>query len=61
MRSVQSCIKISPCPLDKSGFPSAVNNRFRNYGLRDSLRNKVRNEESCSRINPVVVVQLAVE
>src|SRR5205807_7814969 len=30
----------------KSGFPSAVNNRFRNYHVRDSVRNEVRNEAS---------------
>src|SRR5258708_4334569 len=38
-RSVQSYVGISPFSLGKSGFPSAVDNRFCNYRLRDSLRN----------------------
>jgi hypothetical protein len=50
-RSVQSYVEISLFPLDKSGFPSAVNNRFRNYRVRDSVRNEVRNEESWLVIN----------
>jgi ABC-type uncharacterized transport system substrate-binding protein len=37
-RSVQSWIEIGPFRLDKSRFLTAVNNRFRNYRLRDSLR-----------------------
>lgn len=45
-RSVQSHVEINPFPIDKSGFPSAVNNRFRNYHVRDSVRNEVRNEAS---------------
>jgi|SRR5687767_15495608 len=32
------------------GFSSAVNNHFRNYRVRDSLQDKVRNEESCGFI-----------
>jgi len=33
-------------PLDESGCLSAVNNRFCNYRVRDSLKNEVRNEEA---------------
>ena len=35
MRSVQSYVEISPFLLGKSGFPSAVDNRFFNHRLRD--------------------------
>jgi ABC-type uncharacterized transport system substrate-binding protein len=52
-RSVQSYVEISLFPLDESGSVSAVNNRFRNYRVRDSLQNEVGNEESYSLINPV--------
>jgi hypothetical protein len=45
-RTIQSYVEFRIFPLDKSVFPSAVNNRFRNYRLRDSLRNEVRNEEN---------------
>jgi hypothetical protein len=45
-RSVQSYVEIGLFPLDESGSPSAVNNRFRNYRVRDSVRNEVGNEAS---------------
>ena len=38
--------RIWPSPLDDSSFHSPVNNTFRNYRLRDSVRNEVRNEAS---------------
>jgi hypothetical protein len=34
-RSVQSCVEISRFPLDESGFPSAVNNTFLSFRIRD--------------------------
>jgi hypothetical protein len=52
-RSIQSYVEISLSSLDEAGFPSAVNNTFRNYPVRDSVRNEVRNEESWSLINLV--------
>jgi hypothetical protein len=35
IRSVQSYVAISLFPLDKSGFPSAVNNTFLSFRIRD--------------------------
>ena len=40
-RSVQSHAEFSLFPFDETLIPSAVNNRFRNYRLRDSLRDEV--------------------
>jgi hypothetical protein len=34
-RTVQSCVEISLFPLDESGSPSAVNNTFLSYRIRD--------------------------
>jgi hypothetical protein len=41
-RTVQSCVEISPFSLDKSGFPSVINSRYRNYRVRDRLKDEVR-------------------
>src|SRR5574341_160990 len=38
-------------PLNESGSASAVSNRFRNYRVRDSFINEVRNEEARFVIN----------
>ena len=47
-RSVQSYVEISLFPLDESGSPSAVNNTFLSFRIRDKKpQNEVRNEESC--------------
>ena len=59
MRFVRSVVQFNPkwklavFPLDESGFPSAVNNTFLSFRVRDkSLTNEVRNEESWLVINP---------
>ena len=49
-----------PFSLDESGFPSAVNNTFLSFRVRDkSAYERTGNEENCSLINLVVVVLLA--
>jgi hypothetical protein len=35
IRSIQSYVEISLFPLDESGSPSAVNNTFLSYRIRD--------------------------
>jgi hypothetical protein len=50
--SVQSYVEISLFPLDETLLPSAANNTFRNYRVRDSLQNEVLNEEGCGANNP---------
>ena len=45
-RSVESQAESSLFPR-RNWFSFAVNNRFRNYRVRDSLQHEVRNEESC--------------
>jgi len=51
-RSVQSYGEISLFPLVETLLPSALNNTFRNYRVRDSLQNEARNEQSWLVINP---------
>jgi hypothetical protein len=42
-RSIQSHVEISLFPLVETLLPSALNNTFRNYRVRDSLQNEARN------------------
>jgi hypothetical protein len=54
-------VGISLFPLDKSGFPTAVNNRFRNHRVRHkSSRNEVGMKKTTLLSILVVAVQLAV-
>jgi hypothetical protein len=46
-------VEISLFLLDESGFPSAINNTFLSFRIRDKNRkNDVRNKDGCGVINP---------
>ena len=57
-RSVQSYAEISIFPLDKSGFPAAVNNTSLSFRIRDKKAARVRCAMEKSRLSSILIAAM---